>query len=75
MVADDLKNVLWGLTGYQVWHSDAGVLYAVRSTPLSDAELNAGLSQTLVADDPHAMVVRLRTEFERTTRFSVGRGE
>ncbi|MFC5744865.1 hypothetical protein [Actinomadura rugatobispora] len=58
-----LKGVIRELTGgWGVWCSDTGVLYATRDRTITQEELEDGLSRTLYADSPTALVERLRQE-------------
>jgi pyruvate-formate lyase-activating enzyme len=47
---------------WTIWQSDAGAHYATRRRVLRDAEIDAGLAQTVAADDATALAERLRTQ-------------
>lgn len=65
----DLQHVIKLLTGWKVWHSDAGNLYASRPNPLSQREIDAGLAATLAADDADELVHRIRRDLSLTAEL------
>lgn len=69
----DLQHVIKVLTGWRVWHSDAGSLYASRPAPLSQREIDAGLAATLAADDADDLVYRIRRDLSLTAELGTGR--
>ncbi|OLT36736.1 hypothetical protein BJF79_30665 [Actinomadura sp. CNU-125] len=50
-----MQEVIKHFTGYKVWTSDAGSLYATRVRDLTVPEREAGLAQTIAADKPLAL--------------------
>jgi hypothetical protein len=47
---------------FTFWRSDTGSCYATRHRHLSDREVEAGLLQTVAADDPIEMAQRMRVQ-------------
>jgi hypothetical protein len=47
---------------FTFWQSDTGSCYATRHRHLSDREVEAGLLQTVAADDPIEMAQRMRVQ-------------
>lgn len=51
-----LREVITAFTGWNVWHSDTGSLYATLQRRLKDDEIEAGLSATVAADSPAELI-------------------
>ncbi|MET7459576.1 hypothetical protein [Nonomuraea sp. NPDC005501] len=59
----DLDALRATFPGWSFFRSDAGALYATRrGTPLRNAEIDAGLDQTVSADDYVTLVTLLQAQ-------------
>lgn len=65
----NLQAVIKNLTGWRVWTSDGGALYATRP-PLSPVELDADFARTVAADDPRELVERIQAELGKSAALA-----
>lgn len=69
LVTRQLKGVIRELTGWSVWCSDSGALYATRGCDLSEDETDAGLAQTVADDDARKLVEKIHDQVRRTQAY------
>ncbi|MFG1709257.1 hypothetical protein ACFLIM_39305 [Nonomuraea sp. M3C6] len=63
VTGDILANLRAAYSGdWTLWRSNTGACYATRRRRLHAAEIDAGLAQTVAADDAAALAGRLRTQ-------------
>lgn len=70
-----LQVMLRDLTGWRVWASDSGALYATRDTDLSAHELAAGLEMTLSDEDPRELLAKIKADIRKTAKYAADRTE
>jgi hypothetical protein len=63
-----LQLMLRELTGWRVWASDSGALYATRTTDLTKDEMSDGLEMTVAADDPRDLLEQIREQLRKSAR-------
>lgn len=63
----NLQDVIQHLTGYRVWTSDAGALYATRTRDLTKTEQAAGIARTIGADGPLDLADAITEQLHKAT--------
>ena len=64
-----LKSVIRELTGWSVWVSDAGALYATRPRDLSKKELAADLAQTVAGDNARDLIEKIHDQTRHMAEY------
>lgn len=70
-----LQEVVRQMTGYKVWNSGSGALYATRTRDLTDDERAAGLAQTISADTPLGMSEAITEQLRKASELAAKAAE
>jgi len=68
-----LQLMLRDLTGWTVWASDSGAVYATRTRDLTKDELRAGLEMTIADEDPREVLAKIKQQMRKAARYDADR--
>lgn len=60
-----LREVALALTGWRIWHSSSGDLYATRNNDITEDEIAAGLEMTVAASSSVELVGLIKRQNKR----------